>query len=94
MKSVRILHEHGVLFSEKKGKTRRETPYKYLEEQGQVPQNLKHIILTETIQPGIKLWARIDYLINFKGYRLIDERLSEVELEARRKRRKARKCNK
>ncbi|MEM6804100.1 MAG: hypothetical protein AAF696_22035 [Bacteroidota bacterium] len=72
--SVRILHAHGILFSAKKGKARRETPIPYLLRGNPVPGELKHLVLTRGVDPGLKLWRRIDRLVNMYGYILLDER--------------------
>lgn len=71
---VRILNKHGILFSAKKGRARRETPMDFLIHGWAVPVNLKHVVLVKGVHPGIKLWGRIDYLLNYCGYRLLDER--------------------
>ena len=72
--SLRILRAHGVLFSAKKGKARRETPIPYLRKEMAVPAELKYLVLTRGVDPGLKLWRRIDRLVKVYGYTLLDER--------------------
>ena len=72
--SVRILHAHGVLFSAKRGKVRRETPIPYVFRGMAVPAELKYLVLTKGVDPGLKLWRRIDRLVKVYGYTLLDER--------------------
>lgn len=72
--SLRILQAHGVLFSAKKGKARRETPIPYLLRGSSVPGDLKYLVLTKGVDPGLKLWRRLDRLVKVYGYTLLDER--------------------
>ncbi|MEM7375596.1 MAG: hypothetical protein AAF587_43785 [Bacteroidota bacterium] len=71
---INILFRHGILFSAKKGRARRDTPADFLRQGRAVPVNLKHVVLVRGLQPGIKLWGRIDFLLNYRGYKLLDER--------------------
>ena len=74
LNSVRILWSRGVLFSSSKGKARRESPLAYLQRGGDVPSHLRNVVLTKHTQLGNKLWGRVDFLVNYCDYRLLDER--------------------
>jgi len=74
LNSVRILWSNGILFSSSKGRARRNSPLPFLLKKENVPLDLRNVVLTNQTQPGNKLWGRIDFLVNHRGYRLLDER--------------------
>lgn len=73
-KSVQILWSKGIQFSSSKGKARRQSPLHFLKNGEMVPHQFRNIVLTNHSQTGIKCWGRIDFLVKYCGYRLIDER--------------------
>ncbi|MCP4438793.1 MAG: hypothetical protein GY810_07600 [Aureispira sp.] len=74
LESIKILQAHGIQFSEKKGRARKESPLAYLRSGMAVPPNLKNVVLSRKVQIGNKLWGRVDFLVNHCGYTLLDER--------------------
>ncbi len=74
LNSVRILWSNGIKFSASKGKARRESPLSHLQKGHVAPSRLRCIVLTKQSSPGNKLWGRIDFLVNYCGYVLLDER--------------------
>jgi hypothetical protein len=74
VQAVRILASRGVFFSKIPGKARNETPLAYLEKREEVPAGLKYVVLPKNILLGNRAWGKIDFLVNYCGYTLKDER--------------------
>ena len=74
LQAVRILASKGVLFSKIPGKARKETPIAFLEKREAVPSSLKYVVLPKDILLGNRAWGKVDFLVNYCGYSLIDER--------------------
>ena len=86
---VRLLWSNGVLFSKRKGRARRSSPLSFLLQQErwkmenpkkrsskivEVPSTLQYVVLTDGVSLGNKLWGRVDYLVNHRRYKFVDER--------------------
>lgn len=74
LNSVRILWSKGILFSEKKGRARKDSPIPFLRNGEETPASLRFVVLTDHASLGNKTWGRIDFLVNHKNYFLLDER--------------------
>jgi hypothetical protein len=74
VQAVRILASRGVFFSKIPGKARNETPIAFLTKSEEVPTSLKYVVLPKGILLGNRAWGKIDFLVNYCDYTLIDER--------------------
>ena len=74
LNSVRVLLSKGILFSQKKGRARNFSPISYLLNGELVPASLRFVVVTNQASLGNKTWGRIDFLVNHRGYCLLDER--------------------
>jgi hypothetical protein len=73
--AIRILASRGVKFSAQKGKARRESPMQHWASDQETPAHLKYVVLEKDTLLGNRAWAKVDFLVHYCGYTLIDERL-------------------
>ena len=75
--SITILWSKGVRFSKNNDKSRRTHPLDVMRKEGKqvVPTAFRFVTLTKNTEPlGNKSWGRIDFLVKYCGFRLVDER--------------------
>lgn len=80
LEAVRTLHKKGVQFQKERRQTEQGqsakviTAMDYLEARMPVPAELKVFRLRGDVVLGNKTWGKIDFLVNHRGYTMLDQR--------------------